>query len=126
MKINIILALLMSFLMASCGKKDKVVKPQIKSLTEAVYASGNIFPKNEYMIYANADGLLNKLFVEAGDEVIQGQPLFKIDSDIQDARHKSSSAVYQSAVDNLSNNSPILAEAKSLIETSQSEWRMIL
>ena len=106
-------------LLASCGKIEKGAKPETKSLTEAVYASGNVYPKNEYMIYANADGLLNKLFVEVGDEVIQGQPLFKVDSDIQDARYKSSGAVYQTAVSNLSDDSPILAEAKSLIETSR-------
>ena len=114
-----ILAIAATLLLAACGKKEKIVKPELKSLTEAVYASGNIFPKNEYLVFANADGLLNRLFVQAGDQVSEGQPLFKIDNDIQNARRKSSSAIYQTALDNLSSNSPALAEARNQMESAK-------
>jgi multidrug efflux pump subunit AcrA (membrane-fusion protein) len=106
-------------LLAACGKKEKSIKPEIKSLTEAVYASGNIFPKNEYLVYANADGLLNRIFVQAGDQVSLGQPLFKVDSDIQDAKRKTSGAIYHTALDNLSANSPALSEARTQLESAK-------
>jgi HlyD family secretion protein len=119
MKTNILFAASIAIIMAACGKKEKTVKPVMKSLTEAVYASGNIFPKNEYHVFANADGLLNRLFVEAGDQVSLGQPLFKVDSDIQDARRKTSGAIYQTALDNLSSGSPALAEARTQMESAK-------
>jgi HlyD family secretion protein len=119
MKGNILFAVALAMMLVSCGKKEKTVKPVRKSLTEAVYASGNIFPKNEYQVFANADGLLNRLFVEAGDQVTQGQPLFKVDSDVQDVRRKTSGAIYQTALDNLSNNSPALAEARTQLESAR-------
>jgi HlyD family secretion protein len=108
-----------TFLLTGCGQKEKTITPQVRSLTEAVYASGNIFPKNAYQVYANADGLLNRLFVEAGDEVSGGQPLFKIDSDVQDAKYKSSGAIYKTALDNLSQGSPALAEARAQVESAR-------
>src|SRR4051794_20539475 len=119
MKRSILIAVVLCIILSGCGKKEKTVKPVIKSLTEAVYASGNVFPKNEYQVFANADGLLNRLFVEAGDQVSQGQPLFKVDSDIQDARRKTSGAIYQTALDNLSSNSPALAEARTQMESAR-------
>jgi HlyD family secretion protein len=119
MKRSLFLALLLCIVLAGCGKKEKTAKPVMRALTEAVYASGNVFPKNEYQVFANADGLLNRLFVEAGDQVSQGQPLFKVDSDIQDAKRKTSGAIYQTALDNLSSNSPALAEARTQMESAR-------
>jgi multidrug efflux pump subunit AcrA (membrane-fusion protein) len=113
------LAVAAIMLLAACGKKEKTVKPEVKTLTEAVYASGNIYPKNEYLVFANADGLLTRLLVQAGDEVSEGQPLFKIDSDIQDARLKSSNAIYHTAIENFSSNSPALSEARTQVETAR-------
>ena len=64
MKRNILFAIIISLLFnAACSKKEKSVKPIKRNLTEAVYASGNIYPKNEYLVFANADGLLNRIFV---------------------------------------------------------------
>lgn len=119
MKKNFLFAAFAALLLAACAKKDKTLKPTLQSLTEAVYASGNIYPKNEYLVFANADGLLNRLFVEAGDLVSQGQPLFKIDSDVQDARYKTSGAIYKTALDNLSVGSPALSEARTQMEISR-------
>lgn len=102
-----------------CGKKTNTTAPELKDLTEAVYASGNIYPKDEYMVFANADGLLFKTYVEAGDEVHKNQPLFRVESDIQTIRHRTSEEIYQTAVENYGPKSPVLAEARAQLENAR-------
>lgn len=121
MKRSLLFAVVGAMALTACGKKEQTVKAERKTLTEAIYASGNIYPKDEYLVYANADGLLNKLLVEAGDQVLEGQPLFKIDSDIQTARYKASGAIYKTALENFSSNSPALQEARNMVETARAK-----
>src|SRR5690606_10895139 len=92
MKFLILFTSLIIFI--GCKPKSTIILPEIKNLTEAVYASGNIYPKAEYKVYANADGLLDKVYIEEGDSVLTGQPLFKVESDMQAARSNSTRAVY--------------------------------
>jgi hypothetical protein len=37
--------------MSSCSQKVEETSPQVKSITEAVYASGSIAPLNEYKVF---------------------------------------------------------------------------
>lgn len=103
----------------ACEKKELTIAPALKDLTEAVYASGNIYPEEEYQVYANADGLLYNSFVEAGDEVRKNQPLFRIESDMQNIRHQTAEEVYRHAVENYAGNSPILSEAKAQVKSAR-------
>ncbi|MBC7864356.1 MAG: efflux RND transporter periplasmic adaptor subunit, partial [Bacteroidia bacterium] len=106
------------FFAVACGKKDKTAKAEYKDLTEAVYASGNIFPVNEYKVFANADGFLTALSVSEGDSVKDGQLLFTVASEMQDAKARSSSEIYKIAVENSGKNSPALNEAESQLNSS--------
>src|SRR6478609_7179560 len=77
-------ALFIPLVLFSCSDKKNEVTPVYKKITEAVYASGNIYPKNDYQVFANADGFLVDLMVSEGSVVMQGDQLFRIESDIQD------------------------------------------
>jgi HlyD family secretion protein len=112
-------AIILLAVFAGCQKKEVVVKPEIKDLTEAVYASGNVFPVHQYQVYANADGLIQKIYVEAGDSIAEGQALFKIESDLQDTRFKTSGEIYRTAQENFSSNSPVLTEARAQLENAR-------
>ncbi len=103
----------LSFLgfLTSCKKeKNNIASPQYKSLTEAVYASGNVFPKNEYKLTANADGVLVKQTAFEGDIINQNQMIFQLESISQDARLEASSNILRQSEANYNENSPILAE----------------
>jgi len=45
-------------LISSCGNKQETASPQKRSITEVVYASGNLYPENEYKLFANTSGYL--------------------------------------------------------------------
>jgi multidrug efflux pump subunit AcrA (membrane-fusion protein) len=69
----------------SCREKQKELRPETKQLTEAVYASGNLVPQNEYKVIASAEGYLSQAYVQEGAEVKKGQQLFFISSATRNA-----------------------------------------
>ena len=94
----------------SCNR-EKTLKPQIKSFVESVYASGKILPEEGHKIFAMNDGILSTQLVQEGEEVKEGQIIFRIENVAQDARLKVAKESYKLASENLGNNSPVLQEA---------------
>lgn len=106
---------------ASCNSKTETASPTYKDLTEAVYASGNVFPKNEYKVVANADGYLQQQSVEEGDVVKGNQLLFTLESLSQDARAEAAANIYRQAEANYSDSSPILAELEAALRSARTK-----
>lgn len=116
----IILAFVGTFI--SCKKSENTnASPQYKSLTEAVYASGNIYPKNEYKLTANADGFLIKQTAFEGDAVGKNQLLFQLESASQEARLEASSNILRQSEANFSDNSPILDELEAQLRNARTK-----
>ena len=111
-------------ILASCKKsKENSASPQYMPLTEAVYASGNIYPKNEYKLTANADGFLVKQTAFEGDIVSKNQLIFQLESISQDARLEASSNILRQSEANFSDNSPILDELESQLKNARNKLR---
>jgi HlyD family secretion protein len=105
--------------LSGCGSKKATMHPEYKEVTEAVYASGNIYPENEYKVYANADGILLNAFVEEGDSIHSNQVIFHIESEAQDIRSKNAGEIYSTAVENYGVNSPALREMADALSTAK-------
>lgn len=114
---------LAALLLTYCGKNEEGVKPQVKPLMEAVYASGFVVSKDEYEIYSQAEGYLAEKLVDDGDVVKKGEALFLIESGQQPARYKIAQETYNLAAKNYSDDSPVLAELKAARETAYSKMR---
>ncbi|MEB2785213.1 efflux RND transporter periplasmic adaptor subunit [Algoriphagus persicinus] len=66
----------------SCGSDyDETIQPEIKTITESVYASGNIKAVDQYDAFTNASGPIQEIFVEEGDSVSIGTPLLAVFSE---------------------------------------------
>ncbi len=105
----------------ACKKSTQTTSPTYKPLTEAVYASGNIYPKNEYKLIANADGFLVKQYISEGDNVGRNQLLFTLESASQDARLEAASNILKQSEENLSANSAALRELEAQIKISKTK-----
>lgn len=105
----------------SCQQKSETASPTYKKLTEAVYASGNVFPKNEYKVVANADGYLQQQWVNEGDVVKGGQLLFSLESLSQDARAEAAANIYRQSEANYADNSPVLAELEAALRNARTK-----
>jgi HlyD family secretion protein len=110
-------------ILSSCGNSNDGVKPEVKPLMEAVYASGFVVSKDEYELYAQAEGYLADKLVEEGDAIKKGEPLFVIQSGQQPARQQIARETYELAAKNYRDDSPVLKELKAAKETAHSKMK---
>lgn len=114
-------ALILVCLLNACRSKDEFMRPQIKPLVEAVYASGNIVSENEYQAYAQVDGYVEDKQVHDGDQVKKGDALYVIQADQQTARYRIARENYELAVKNFRDDSPVLSELKAAMTTAKTK-----
>ncbi|UTA67883.1 efflux RND transporter periplasmic adaptor subunit [Emticicia sp. 21SJ11W-3] len=120
-KIFIYLVFIQVFIAACNNGNEKSTSPAYKSLTEAVYASGNIYPKNEYRLTANADGFLIRQTAFEGDLVTRNQLIFQLESISQDARLEAAGNILRQSETNYGANSPVLAELTSQLQSARTK-----
>ncbi len=109
-------------LLASCGSNNSVVHPVKQDLTQAVYASGKIFPKNDYKVSARLPGYVEEIFVLIGDSVKTGQPLLRIRSEISNINVEAAKNQYSLASRNASESGPILSGLKQEMLAAESKY----
>ncbi|TAE48198.1 MAG: hypothetical protein EAZ89_15605, partial [Bacteroidetes bacterium] len=80
---------------SACKPASAPLRPERRTLTEAVYASGMLLPENEYRVYANTDGILMQALVEEGDTIRKGQALFRVESNVRKVQESLLSEIYQ-------------------------------
>jgi len=114
-KILVLIAVVSLFI--SCKKNKETINAAKKDIHEAVYASGNIYPSEEYKVFSNADGNIIELLVSEGDTVDIGQVLMTVDRDAQLAREEGALKIYDIANKNISSNSPVLIEYEAALQT---------
>lgn len=65
-----------------CGKSESTVKPKISPVTEAVYALGTVKSDKSFNIRFGMNSVITKFYVNEGDYVSKGEPLFVTDSSV--------------------------------------------
>ncbi|GAB2601091.1 efflux RND transporter periplasmic adaptor subunit [Spirosoma areae] len=118
MKPTLFILLLFSVFTA-CKRGTDGTSPTYRELTEAVYASGNVYPRNEYTITADANGVLQQRFVNEGDSIHRNQLLFVLESATEDARQQAAANAYRLSRSNLGANSPVLAEQEAQVRNAR-------
>lgn len=73
-----IFILLSLLVITACTEKQEEIRPQISDLTESIYASVSIQPEDDYLVYTSTSGILEKVFIDEGDEIKKGQILAKV------------------------------------------------
>jgi HlyD family secretion protein len=110
-------------LILSCNNGDDGVKPAMKPLMEAVYASGFVVAGNEYEVYAQSEGYISDKLVDDGDEVKKGEALYVISSEQQSARNRIARETFELAQKNYSDRSPVLSELKAALDVAATKLR---
>lgn len=110
-------------LLQNCTDKNQTAKPAYKLLTEAVYASGNLLPNNEYKVFAQTDGVLLRKVADVGDTVTVGQILFELQNDKQNIRSRHALEQYRIAQRNAVQTSPVLQEMEATLASAKARWQ---
>ncbi|WP_019989981.1 efflux RND transporter periplasmic adaptor subunit [Rudanella lutea] len=114
-----LLYLLLLTLFVGCNRGTESLSPTYRELTEAVYASGNVYPRNEYTVTADATGILEQRLVNEGDTIRQNQLLFVLESEAENARQQAAASALRQAQTNLGPNSPVLAELEAQVRNAR-------
>ncbi|MEZ4804368.1 MAG: efflux RND transporter periplasmic adaptor subunit [Bacteroidia bacterium] len=105
----------------SCGQKTKGIQASKESITESVYASGVIKTINQYQVFSNVNGILQKSFVKEGDSINKGGILFTIYNETNKLSKENAQLLAEYS--NYSNNQAKLKELKINIELALQKMR---
>jgi len=105
----------------SCQSSEETIFPKRESISESVYASGLIKAKYQYQAFANANGIIQEVFVSEGDTVKIGSPILAIYNET--ARLNRENAELTRAYADRKANQAKLRDLENNIENAQNKWR---
>lgn len=109
-------------MVVSCSNEQDVVRPEYRSITQAVYASGRLYPANYYRVTTKIPGIVQHIYVKAGDTVRRGMPLIAIHSTIADINVAAAANAYSYASENANENSFLINSAKAEYLAAKSKY----
>lgn len=124
LKLGSISRLLIIGLLWACGSKDERVKPKRMDITEAVYASGKIFPLDYYRINVSIPGYLKDVFVDVGDSVLAGQQLFTMKNEVTNFSVNTARNNLELARRNAADNSSMVNAMKQDIASARTRYEL--
>ncbi len=107
----------------ACKPKYDEASPKIAPVTEAVFASGSIEPKDAYTVTSLSDGFIVKSYVSENDLVRDGQLLFQLDNRQQHTQVNIARNNVEFASVNAADNSPTLMQIKAQIDAARAKMQ---
>lgn len=108
----------------SCGEDEDKTKPVRKDITQAVYASGKIFPVDYYRLNVSIPGYIKEIYVKVGDTVKVGQALFAMKSDVSNLNVATARNNLDLATLNASDNSAYLTAVKQDVALAKEKMEL--
>ena len=118
-RINITLVILVLLSTTACKPKYDEFTPKTGPVTEAVFASGSIEPKDAYTVTSLSDGFIVHSYVVENDLVRDKQMLFQLDNRQQNTQVKIAQNNVEYAKISKSDNSPTLLQIKDQIDAAK-------
>jgi len=115
--------LFFSFL-GSCGDKEDKTHPVFKDITQAVYASGKIFPVDYYRLNVSIPGYIKEIYVKVGDTVNVGEPLFAMKSEVTNFNVATAKNNLDLATLNASENSAFMSSVKQDVNLAREKMEL--
>ncbi len=106
--------LAIALLLFSCKNKKESISPEIKDISESVYASGIVKSKNQYEVFSKTNGILETIFIKEGMKIKKGDPLFKIEN--KNAKFNTDNARLSSTANDYLQNPAKLNDSKNAIQ----------
>jgi HlyD family secretion protein len=105
----------------SCSTPTKTYRVVKSTITESVYASGNIESTNQYQLFSSVNGVIDSIYVSEGELVKKGEKILKISNEIAQLSLENSSL--QMNFNRLDNNKNKLKELQLSIEVAATKNR---
>ena len=109
----------MALLQSSCKPKYEEVLPKKGPVTEAVFASGSVEPRDAYIVTSLSDGFIIKSYISENDIVAEKQILFRLDNRQQNTQVNIAQTNVSYAKMNVSSSAPALQQIQVQIEAAK-------
>lgn len=124
MKAYTYLFLLFSIFIFSCKKNaSQDIHPETGNIIEAVYSSATVQPYNYYTVYSTLSGVIHKRFINEGDHVELGSPLFMVESKATNLNYDNAKLVYELAQKNLNSKATILKDIDIELQNAKLKFK---
>lgn len=101
----------------SCTSKTETITPVKSNITESIYAAGIVKSENQYEVFSLINGKIETVFVNAGDTVSKGTPLFQLVN--TGAKLSTDNALASAFANDYKRNQAKLADAKNAIDLAK-------
>jgi multidrug efflux pump subunit AcrA (membrane-fusion protein) len=122
-RITVAFSLLLIMSSAGCKPKYEEAMPKPGPVTEAVFASGIIEPKDAYTVTSLSDGFIVRSYVAENDLVHDKQVLFQLDNRQQNTQVQIARTNEEFARTNAGGNSPTLLQIQAQIDAARVKAR---
>ena len=110
-------------LFATCAKEEEKTLPVLSSIIESVYASATIQPDSLYSAFASVNGIVDRIFVEEGDLVNNGDAIMQIINSNPKLVSENAKLAYSLAQKNYSGNADVLSNIEKEIDAAQLTYK---
>ncbi len=118
MNLQVLLAL--ALLVAhGCGQTKTGIHPSSDTVTEAVYASATVVPREAYTASPSANGIIEWIDLQEGATVNQGDVLFRIDDRQAELERERTRQLYTDARESYRGNAAVLREMEERLATAR-------
>jgi HlyD family secretion protein len=104
---------------SACHSKKVEMQPQMRLMTEAVYASGTLVPEKEYQLMPTTQGVLQQAFVKEGDTIRKGQLLFALTNEDRRTEVSTASSLVQRTLPVAAPNAPSIKDLETKLESAR-------
>lgn len=110
----------LAIILFSCSEEvENTISPEFKTITESVYSSVTIQPDSMYEVFSSVTGILDKQFVDEGDTITIGQPLFQITNNNPKLNTQNAKLAMDIARDNYKGENPMLTDLLNEVKLAQ-------
>lgn len=104
---------------SGCTSTEESIQPEIKSITESVYASVAIQPAEAYQVHSAVTGIIDRIYHEEGDTIRKGDPVLQIINTNPELNLENAKLSLDMAQKAYSGGSNVLKELEDEIEIAQ-------
>jgi multidrug resistance efflux pump len=99
-----------------CDNGTASTTPIRRDVVESVFTTGALFMADGYVVATNQEGFVDSVFVEIGENIEVGTPLFRLTSPVTSSQLATARAEYEDALRKADPKSPSIASLESQID----------
>lgn len=110
--------LLLTIILSSCQKTEFGIRPSLTTITEAVYGSVTVVPKDAYTVFSPVNGIMDQSNLREGNRVKRGDELFRINNQRAALERKKAQQNYTHARESYRGEVAILKEMEERLQSA--------